>query len=182
LAHETRQAAQQAVHYLLGGFVDWKEYDMKSLIIAVCFGMLSFVGEHSVHGEEARLLLYQTDMDWGGGTNQWWLPYNRLQQLPKWNPEKAEPPVSQMKALKIAMKWLTSKGVSGSYNVDYILLRAVRPDDNRYRFDFHYRIVFGNVNAYLNHMTCIVLMDGTVLEPELYGHATKDAPPANLKP
>ena len=142
-------------------------YDMKPLLIAVCLGLLSFAGVRSVHGEEARLLLYQTDMDWGGGTNQWWLPISRLQQSPKWHPEKSEPPISQMKALKIARKWLDSRGVTGTYDVDYILLHAVRPGVGERRFDFYYRIVFGNVNAYLNHMTCIVLMDGTVLEPEL---------------
>jgi len=142
-------------------------YDMKPLLIAVCFGLLSFAGVRSVHGEEARLLLYQTDMDWGGGTNQWWLPISRLEKLPEWHPEKGEPPISQMGALKIARKWIASRGVSGTFVVDYILLQGVSPQGGSHQFDYYYRIRFGNVNAYLNHMTCIVLMDGTVLEPEL---------------
>jgi hypothetical protein len=149
----------------LGGYA--RVYDMKALLIAVYLGLFSFAAVRSVHGEEAKFLLYKTDMDWVGVTNQWWLPISRLQQLPKWHPEKSEPPISQMKALKIARKWLASRGVTGAYDVDYILLHAVRPDADEHRFDFYYRIVFGNVNAYLNHMTCIVLMDGTVLEPEV---------------
>jgi hypothetical protein len=140
---------------------------MKSLLIALCLGLLSFTAVRSVDGEEARLLLYQTDMDWGGGTNQWWLPNSRLQQVPKWHPEKSAPPISQTKALKIARNWLASKGVSGTYDVDYILLKAVGTGIDERRFNFYYRIGFGNINAYLNHMTCIVLMDGTILEPEL---------------
>jgi hypothetical protein len=106
-------------------------------------------------------------MDGGGGTNQWWFPNSCLQQLPKWHPEKSEPPISQTKALKIARNWLAFKGVSGTYDVDYILLRTVGTGVDERRFNFYYRIGFGNVNAYLNHMTCMVLMDGTILEPEL---------------
>jgi hypothetical protein len=140
---------------------------MKSLIVTLCLGLLSFIAVRSVHGEEARLLLYQTDMDWGGGTNQWWFPNSRLQQLPKWHPEKSEPPISQTKALKIARNWLAFKGVSGTYDVDYILLRAVGTGVDVRRFNSYYGIGFGNVNAYLNHLTCIVPMDGTILEPEL---------------
>lgn len=117
--------------------------------------------------ENERILLHRTDMDWGGGTKEWWLPLDRLQRLPKWNPDKGNPLISQTKALRIARAWLKSKGVSGTYTVDSIMLRNDCAGHDEYRFDFHYRIVFGNVNAYLNHMTCIVLMDGTVLEPEL---------------
>ncbi len=127
-------------------------------------GLMTLCAVVSVLGEEDKIQLYQTDMDWGGGTNQWWLRIGRLEKLPKWYPEKGEPPISQSAALKIARKWTASRGVSGSYNVDSILLRSV---GGKYQFDFYYRIVFGNVNAYLNHMTCVVLMDGTVLEPEL---------------
>jgi hypothetical protein len=140
---------------------------MKFMTIVALLGLMTLCVVVSVYGEEDRIKLYQTDMDWGGGTNQWWLPISRLEKLPKWYPEKGEPLISQTSALKIARKWITSRGVSGSYSVDSILLRSVTPDTGKYQFDFYYRIVFGNVNAYLNHMTCIVLMDGTVLEPEL---------------
>jgi len=140
---------------------------MKFMTIVALLGLMTLCVVVSVYGEEDRIKLYQTDMDWGGGTNQWWLPISRLEKLPKWYPEKGEPLISQTSALKIARKWIASRGVSGSYSVDSILLRSVTPDTGKYQFDFYYRIVFGNVNAYLNHMTCIVLMDGTVLEPEL---------------
>jgi hypothetical protein len=140
---------------------------MKSIAIVALLGLMTLCVVVSVHGEEHRINLYQTDMDWGGGTNQWWLPISRLEKLPKWYPEKREPPISQTSALKIARKWIASRGVSGTYVVDYILLQGVSPEGGPYQLDYYYRIRFGNVNAYLNHMTCIVLMDGTVLEPEL---------------
>jgi len=110
------------------------------------------------------LLLHQSDFDRGGGTNRWWLPLSRCKQLPIWQPNKGGPPLSLTKAIKIADKWITSKGSRG--DVESILLRPVtRNDADPYRFTFYYMIEFG-VAPYGNHLTCIVLMDGTVLEPE----------------
>ena len=118
--------------------------------------------------EEPRLLLYHTNTDHGGGTNQWWLPLDRLEQLPKWRPEMGnEPTLSLMNAIKIGKKWIASKGV-GTGDVDEIVLRPVHPEEIRFRSCFYYRIKF-SVAPYANHLTCIVLMDGTVLEPTLHG-------------
>jgi hypothetical protein len=150
---------------------------MKSLIIALCFGWLAFAGANNLQGQESRLLLYQTDKDQGGGTNLWWLSLSRVEQLPKWLPDKPEPPVSQTKALKIARKWITSQGGWGG-DVEYILLSSVNPDEPSFRSVFYYRIRFG-FPPYKNHVTCIILMDGTVLEPELHQSAAKEAPPAS---
>jgi len=140
---------------------------IKIITVVALLGLMTLCLVISVHGEENRIQLWQTAADWGGETNQWWLPISRLEKLPKWHSDKREPPISQTSALKIARKWIASKGVSGTNVVDYILLQGVSPQGGSHQFDYYYRIRFGNVNAYLNHMTCIVLMDGAVLEPEL---------------
>jgi hypothetical protein len=74
---------------------------MKSIAIVALLGLMTLCVVVSVHGEEHRINLYQTDMDWGSGTNQWWLPISRLEKLTKWHPEKGEPPISQTIAFHI---------------------------------------------------------------------------------
>jgi hypothetical protein len=70
-----------------------------------------------------------------------------------------------MKALRLARKWIASK--SGDGQVDHILLRPINPDssESKYRLTYFYAIEF-RVSPYGNHITCLVLMDGTVLEPK----------------
>jgi hypothetical protein len=118
----------------------------------------------STRGEEAGILLHQADAYLGTGTNQWWLPPDRLERLPRWRGE-GSPPVSIKQALKIARKWISPK--SGNGDIDHILLRPINPDasESKYRSCYFYTIEF-SVSPYGNHITCVVLMDGTVLEPK----------------
>jgi hypothetical protein len=138
---------------------------MKISFLALCVGMLAFSGAHGALGAEHRVLLYETNTDRGADTNQWWLSLSRLERLPKWNPQRvAEPPLSVKKALKAARKWILTRGVGGG-DVEEIVLRPVHPDEAPFSSVFYYRIRFG-VAPFGNHLICIVLMDGSVLEPE----------------
>ena len=116
--------------------------------------------------EGARLFVYQTESDRScSGTNFWYLSTTQAARLPKWHPTSPEPPLSLKKALRSAKKWIDSKGGG---EIEEVVLRPLRPSDSSpYRYLFYYRITFG-VAPYLNHLTCIVLMDGTVLEPECH--------------
>ena len=143
--------------------------NMKWLTVFALLGLVTLGLIVSTHAEENKIELYQTDMDWGGVTNQWRVSISRLEKLPKWYPEKGEPPLSQTNALQIARKWFGSKGVSGTYVVNYILLKGISPHGGPYQNDYFYRISFGYENPNLIHMSCIVLMDGTVLEKDLAG-------------
>jgi hypothetical protein len=118
-----------------------------------------------MRGEESGILLHQADAYLGAGTNQWWLSQDRLERLPRWKGH-GDPPVSIKKAVKVAQKWISPKG--GENDVESILLRPIGPGDMRskYRFAYFYIIRFG-VAPFGNHITCVVLMDGTVLEPKL---------------
>jgi len=119
----------------------------------------------SAHEQESGIFLQEADAYLGGGTNQWWLPLERLERLPYWRGE-GNPPISIAKALKVARRWIKSK--SGNGGVDHILLRPINPDSlkPKYRLSYYYTIEFC-VSPYGNHITCIVLMDGTVLEPKV---------------
>ena len=131
-----------------------------ALLVAVAFAATT-----TTYGEEPSILLHQADEYKGGGTNQWWLPLSRLERYPRWH-GAGKPPVSVDEALKIARKWIARK--SGDGDVDEILLRAINADaiESKFRFSFFYCIRFC-VSPYLNHITCVVLMDRTVLEPKL---------------
>src|SRR5882672_9623846 len=114
--------------------------NMERLFFSVCIATLFLAAAVAVHGEE-KVLLYQTDTDRGGGTNQWWLPLSRLERLPLWHGE-GDAPVSIKRALKIARKWITTK--SGDGDIDHILLRPINPDspEPKYRLSFFYTIEF----------------------------------------
>jgi len=135
---------------------------MRRLIAAV-FVASFFAAVLPARCEEDKVLLYQADA-WLGGTNQWWLPKDRLERLPRWKNTEKAPPLSLIRAIKIARKWIHSKGHGG--DIDQILLRLVNPDalEPELHSTFFYAIEFG-VAPYGNHITCVVLMDGTALEP-----------------
>jgi hypothetical protein len=85
-----------------------------------------------------------------------------MERLPQWRGE-GDPPLSIKKALRAARKWITPK--SGNGDVSKILLRPLNPDGpGRYASTYFYAIEFC-VAPYGNHISCVVLMDGTVLEP-----------------
>jgi hypothetical protein len=138
---------------------------MWRLLFVLVSGLVLATANTSIRAEERAILLHQADAYLGGGTNQWWLPLNRLERLPHWRGH-GNPPVSLKNALKAARKWITPK--SGDGDVDHILLRPINPDDSdsKYRFSYFYTIEFC-VSPYGNHITCVVLMDGTVLEPKV---------------
>src|ERR1035438_674418 len=138
---------------------------MWRLLFVLVSGLVLATANTSIRAEERAILLHQADAYLGGRTNQWWLPLNRLERLPHWRGH-GNPPVSLKNALKAARKWITPK--SGDGDVDHILLRPINPDDSdsKYRFSYFYTIEFC-VSPYGNHITCVVLMDGTVLEPKV---------------
>ena len=131
-------------------------------VLVSCVMLISAIA--STRGEEAGILLHHADAYLGDGTDEWWLPLDRVERLPGWRGE-GNPPVSIKEALKLARKWILSK--SGNGSVDHILLRPIDPDasESKFRRCYFYVIEF-SVSPYGNHITCLVLMDGTVLKPK----------------
>ena len=137
---------------------------MSRLPYLMVSAIMLVVASVSARGEERAICLHQADAYLGFATNQWWLPLDRLERLPRWR-GVGNPPVSVKKALKVARKWIASK--SGDGEVDHILLRPINPDasESKYRLCYFYTIEFC-VHPFGNHITCVVLMDSSVLEPK----------------
>jgi hypothetical protein len=137
-----------------------------SRLLCVLVSSAILVGANvNTRGEASGVLLHEADAYMGAGTNQWWLPLERVERLPRWGGQ-GDPPVSIDQALRVARKWIAPK--SGNGDVHRILLRPINPDSlaSKFRFCYFYTIEFC-VSPYGNHITCVVLMDGTVLEPKL---------------
>jgi hypothetical protein len=136
---------------------------MSRLLFSLISAVIFLGANLGICEEKPGIRLHQAEAYLGGGTNQWWLPLERLERLPRWRGE-GNPPVSISKALKIARRWIKPK--AGAGDVDHVLLRPINPDasEAKYRLTYFYTIEFC-VAPYGNHITCVVLMDGSVLEP-----------------
>jgi hypothetical protein len=98
-----------------------------------------------------------------GEINEWWADVDRLKTLPKWAPWKQAPPLSLKDALSIASRWLKKWDGGSLGSVDSILIGSLHADAGELANTFYYRIDV--VPREFDQMSCIVLMDGTVLEP-----------------
>jgi hypothetical protein len=147
---------------------------MKKLLFIICFGFLFLNTAFVVRGEE-KIELCQADAYLGGLKCLWVLPISRLEHLPLWKENKGNPPLSVRKAISAARKWIATQNAykSPGYEVESLLIRPILPSVNqsrsgrfsKYSDAYFYKIEFG-MPPFENHITCVVLMDGTVLEPE----------------
>jgi hypothetical protein len=125
-------------------------------------------------GEEPEYFIAK-QLSQSGATNEWRLSVSRMEILPLWKPGSEEPPLALGKAVQVAKKWIISKGSSTNAWVDNIVIRPIYSEEEKHRYTFYYNIWFGGVGHYGHHMRCIVLMDGTVLEPEQLGGAANNS-------
>jgi hypothetical protein len=142
---------------------------MNFLIVTLFMGCWACCEASPATNDADRVFVHMAIGDRGCcGTNVWWLSRTQAARLPKWHAADTKPPLSLNKALRSAKKWIDAKG--GGV-IEEVVLRPVDPSDSTpYGHLFYYRISFG-VAPYGNHLTCIVLMDGTVLEPECHEYA-----------
>ena len=99
-----------------------------------------------------------------GETNRWWLLKSRLLTLPKWRYQNEEIPLALKDAIAISKKWIIAKEGPGEFDIDTITIDSLHSDSKDYRYIYYYKIVY-SVRAF-DRGVCIVLMDGTVLEPD----------------
>jgi|SRR5581483_8780568 len=132
------------------------------MIIAV--GLLRFT--FSAYAEEPLKIWEQCGRN--GITNQWFLSAKQFQTLPKWNPLKRRPPLSLRRAVKIGARWVQHQVHRNAEPiVNTIALESVPFDDARGDNVFVYKILF--YAAPFDFRGCVVLMDGSVLEPHPLG-------------
>lgn len=109
-----------------------------------------------------------------GITNKWFVPATDFDTVPKWN-EKGEPPLLVGKAISLAKAAIVSIGGNTDSFVTSVEFRPAAwgapPTSNseysKYRSFWYYIIDFQEVSLVGSHTTCVVLMDGSVLWPEL---------------
>ena len=137
---------------------------MNADLIKVGLCSLCLVFENGAFGEDNTRILLYSEVRRSGQTNEWWLPYARLETLPRWNPAHEEAPVSLSRAIALATNWVVSKEGPGIGYIDEIHIASFHSTAKTFRYVYYYRIIFQA--RWADYMGCIVLMDGTVLEPE----------------
>jgi hypothetical protein len=109
-------------------------------------------------------------------TNTWFVLVSRLEKLPKWN-ERDEPPLSVGKAMLLAKAWVVSKDFNTNCYVGSVEFRSVArgtppvPPNKlsglpNLRPCWFYIIHFEEVAMVGSWATCVVLPDGSIVEPE----------------
>jgi hypothetical protein len=120
--------------------------------------------------EETKYEIFRRD---GGyeNTNVWFVTKSRLEKLPVWKELEEEPPLPIGRAISLAKKWIVSKGASTNCYLGTITFRSMGPSSPNHpnHFVYYYIIQFCEVAQYGSRMTCIVLPDGSIVEPENIG-------------
>jgi hypothetical protein len=106
-------------------------------------------------------------------TNVWSVSTESLDKVPSWAMGDGEPPLPLGKAIELARAWIVSKGCQTNSWVREVVVRPVYPDGGKYKHICYYNILFGGVGLYGHFRRCIILMDGTIVEPELVGGVPK---------
>lgn len=142
------------------------------LILFSCLATALFT--HAASGQDDGFVFYRHINQWER-TNVWFISYERLTNAPKWKGQ-GEPPLSVSRALNIA-----EKHVGACTNNSCVVEISLTPfcpmtDAGIY----YYNILLGGM-SYVGHLRrCIILMDGSVVEPQILGSKSKHYGPASF--
>lgn len=136
----------------------------------VAFGQVDVVKANNVE-------LYYHVNQWGS-TNVWFTSQYALTNAPKWKAGEEEPPLSLGKAIDIAKKQMVYPEGKGVYWIEEIAVTPFAPTSDT--GIYYYNIVFGGV-SYVGHLRrCIMLMDGTIVQPQILGVKSKHYDPSSF--
>jgi hypothetical protein len=109
-------------------------------------------------GTNLLILSYERKL---GLTNEWFVSTNQALSSPRWDPLNAAIPLSPDKAVRIAHRWIETNGdTPGSGMTIRIRPLAMFPP---YASTYVYIITFDV--GFDDQMSCVILMDGSVVEP-----------------
>jgi len=97
-----------------------------------------------------------------GSSFEWLAAESELLKLPRWNPQREDVPVSPRAAVAAARKWLAERKY-GIEDIIVVQLKNFDPSETPLKYCWYYVIQFRT--DLLDSMACVVLMDGSVLEP-----------------
>jgi hypothetical protein len=139
------------------------EFQDKMYMIKLYYALLFILLAPSSYADDKGIRLFTSD-EWMG-TLEWRISTNLAERLPSWSPDKKSPPCSLERAIQTARAWVVSLGEDENPIVNTIYILPITPNqDTRYLDKYYYRIRLRAGPAF-NYTTCIVLMDGSVLEP-----------------
>ena len=141
---------------------------MKNLHRLVCLTLFVFTVT-SYAGEDFPFPIYQRVSGYEI-TNTWFVAKSRIEKASGWD-EKGEPSLPVGKAISLAKDWVISKGGRTNSYVTTVEFRsadrgAPPSSSSKFRHFWFYIIQFHEVAQYGSSMTCIVLVDGSIVEPE----------------
>jgi len=99
-----------------------------------------------------------------GITNEWYLPKKALTSLPRWDPFREKVPFSLEQAAATAKEWVNSHKHFELSDIDEIDLVPFHSTDPTFHNIWYYRVFYSS--NFFEQSTCIILMDGTVLNPK----------------
>jgi len=145
---------------------------MRMLLAIVCALIQSSFFLSNCHADDSKVELYRhatNAADLNHLTNVWSVSMEVLEKAPSWKMGDGEPPVPLGKAIVLAKAWIVSKGCETNSWVREVVVHPVYPIGEKYSHMCYYNILFGGVGIYGHYRRCIILMDGTIVEPELVG-------------
>ena len=138
---------------------------MKRLLLLMVIVFSVHCSIFAASDQTNRIFLYQNERR-SGKTNVWWLTGEKLKTLETWDARKEKVPLSLDRAIEIASKWIDSRE-SGKCQIEKITIKPIRSGEGRLSRIFYYQFDFYATRMF-DFAACIVLMDGTVLEPETH--------------
>ena len=147
---------------MLGGI----SITMKILSSLICLALYLFTLD-AFAGEDFPI--YQ-HVSFYTGTNTWFVPVSQIEKSAGWD-ETGEPSLPVGKAVSLAKAWLVSKGGRTNSYVTTIEFHSVDrgappSSSSKFRHFWFYNIRFYQVAQFGSSVTCIVLLDGSVVEPQ----------------
>jgi hypothetical protein len=141
---------------------------MKIVRLLICLALF-FFSLAAYAGEDFPFPIYQR-VSFYTGTNTWFVLRSQIEKSAGWD-ETGEPSLAVGKAISIAKAWLVSKGANtNSYVTDVEFHSADRgappSSSSKFRHFWFYIIRFHEVAQYGSSATCVVLLDGSVVEPQ----------------
>jgi len=139
---------------------------MKAKYLTIWILLLGGVAQ--CHAEDALTFLYSHETQ-GEFTNVWKVSANALKKS-LWHPGNEEPPVPLGKIVQLAKKWVVATGANTNCWVNTIEIRVLGENGSI----CYYNVLFGGVGYFGHRRRCILLMDGTIVEPQWLGKGPKD--------
>ena len=141
---------------------------MKIVRSLICLALFAF-GLSAYAGEDFPFPIYQ-HVSFYTGTNTWFVTRSRIEKSAGWD-ETGEPALPVGKAISLAKAWVVSKGGRTNSYVTTVEFRsadrgAPPSSSSTFRHFWFYIIRFHEVAQYGSSVTCIVLLDGSVVEPQ----------------